>query len=64
MPETLKLPGPVMGRAAGLEQNGGRLMLSEEAFEPGPGEAMVLTYMAGSSGDGDLKNGFCKVDGD
>ena len=64
MPESLKLPGPVMGTAACFEQNGGWLMFSEETLEPDSGKAMVLTYMAGSPGDGDLENGFCKVDGD
>lgn len=35
--EGAKLSGPVMGAAAGLEQNGGRLVLGEETFESGPG---------------------------
>ena len=62
--ESLKLPGPVMGAAASLKKNSGGLMFSEETLEPGSGEAMALADVAGSAGDGDLKNRFCKVDGD
>lgn len=62
--EVLKLPSPVMGAAAGFENNGCRLKFGKELQESGFGEAMVFADMAGFPGDGDLKYGVCKIDFD
>jgi len=63
VPETPELSGPVMGRTAGFEENGGGLALGEEELEARPGEAMVLAHVAGVVGDGDLKNRFREING-
>ena len=61
--EAPELSGPVMSRAASLEENGGRLALREEELEARPGEAMVLAHVARVVGDGDFKNRFREIDG-
>lgn len=64
MTELLKLTSPVMGGAAGLEDNSCRLSFCEEALEARPGESMLFVNTTGIIGDGDFKDGFSEIDGD
>ena len=63
MAEAPELSSPVMGRATGLEENGGRLVLREEELEAGPGETMMFAHAAGVGRDSDFKNRFREIDG-
>jgi hypothetical protein len=61
--EAMKLSSPVVGGAAGLEENGGRLAFGKETLEPGTRKTMVFAHVTGMVGDGDLENGFREIDG-
>lgn len=64
MTELLELTSPVMGGAAGLEDNRCWLSFCEEALEARPGESMLFVNTTGIIGDGDFKDGFSEIDGD
>ena len=64
MTEGVEVACPVVGGAAGLEDDSGGLVLGEEALEFRPGKAMVFVDGAGEVRDGDFKDGLGKVDGD
>ena len=64
MAEALDVASPVMGGAAGLDQDSGRRLKGEEAKELRPAHASALGDMAGVAGESDLEDGLCDIDGD
>jgi hypothetical protein len=50
-----------VGRAAGLEQNGGRLTLSEELEKSGPRKPMALGDSPRVVGNSDLKHSLGNI---
>jgi len=54
--QLLKFSSPMVGGAAGFEEDGCWLTFGEETLEAGTREAMALAHAAGVVGDGDLEN--------
>jgi hypothetical protein len=64
MPEALDLASPVVGRSAGLHDDGGCRLLSHEGQELSSGQTLTARHVAWSIGDPDLENSLCHVHGD
>jgi len=64
MPEALDLPSPVVGRSAGLHDDGGCRLLGHEGEELSSGQTLTAQHVAWSIGDPDLENSLCHVHGD
>ncbi len=62
--EGLELAAPVVRRAAGLEQNGGRRLVGAELHERGPGQPALLADLTGSHGHRDFENFLGHIDSD
>jgi len=64
VPEFPCLSAPEVGAAAGLEQHDGRIGVGEEGLEPGSRQPVMGMGLAMSSGEGDLEDLLCEIDGD
>jgi hypothetical protein len=64
VPEILQLPGPVMGGAAGLQEDGGGLEFAHEWEEPATGKTMSLRDDTSAARHGNLENILGKIDSD
>ena len=62
--ELLELPGPEVGRAAGLHDHGRRRHLGEEGQEQLPGQKVRLRDPPRLVGDCRIEDRLCDVDGD
>ena len=62
--QALEKATPVVGGAAGFEQNASGLLLDHESLELCAREPVVLGNLAWVVGDGELKDGLGKIDGD
>ena len=59
-----RLAGPVVSGAAGLEQDGGGLLLGEELRELGSGQATPVDNVVVMVSDRDLEDVLCEIDRD
>jgi len=64
MPQFSGLAAPEMSATAGLEQHDARLHLDEKLLELPTTESLMRERFALASGESDLKNIFCEIDGD